>query len=327
MKFREFAWNGFYIEVPENMRLTAEGGNLNSGYLRLEMEGFLMEVKWDPLDPKKAKPLAEVAESFLKTAKKTIEKETKKKIDLKAEITEGRFVSSHSAYSMIVKSGVREPIYIWNCNESKRIILVHFTSVLPEKDDIELIGRILESFRCHGKEDLIPWSALNMHFALPPSFLLSDRRMAVGRTYLIFDEQKPSTFTERGRSLVIEFFSMANVLFGDKCKNLEEWFKVDYWKDLKKRCKNISFRAAEISVQKVMRHKVIYRRGVKKSGFFWRRTTVSENFTWYCFKSNRIYSVSFVSYISRPFFLKRAIDEKDDGKVLQGFLSSFKCHF
>jgi len=326
LKFKEFAWNGFSVEIPESMRLTAEGGHLNSGYLRLEMEGFLMEIKWDPLDPKRAKPLAEVAESFLKTAKKTIEKKTKRKIDLKAEVTEGRFISSHSAYSMIVKSEAREPIYIWNCSESKRTILVHFTSVLPEKDEVELIRSILESLKCHGEEDFIPWSALNMRFALPPSLLLSDRRMAVGRTYLIFEEQKPSAFTERGRNLIIEFFSMANVLFRDKCKNLDEWFKADYWKDLKKRCKNVSFQTAETSVQKVMRHKVIHRRGVKKTGLFWRRTTVSENFTWYCSKSNRIYSVSFVSYVSRPFFLKRTIDEESDSKVLQGFLSSFKCH-
>ncbi|MEM2939893.1 MAG: hypothetical protein QXU95_06475, partial [Candidatus Bathyarchaeia archaeon] len=72
MKFRELSWNGFLLEIPEDMRLTAESGNLNSGYLKFEMEGFLVEVKWDPLDPKKAKSPAVIADSFVKNVKKTL---------------------------------------------------------------------------------------------------------------------------------------------------------------------------------------------------------------------------------------------------------------
>lgn len=325
MKFKEFAWNGFSINIPESMRLTAEGGNLNSGYFRLEMEGFSMEVKWEPFDPKKAKPLAEVANSFLKSLRKTIEKETKKKIDLKAETLENKFISSHNAYPIAIKSGANDLVYIWNCDESKRIILLHFTYMLPKNDGEEIMNRVLESFKCHErKEDFVQWSALNMRFMIPSAFLLSDRKIAVGRAYLIFEERKISHFSEIGRNFIIEYFSMANLLFGSKCRNLEEWFQENYWKNLKDHYRHVSFQKTDF--KKLMKHNVLYKRGVKTSGLIWRKTSICENFTWYCSKSNRIYSVSFISYASSPFFLKRAIDEGNDKKVLQTFISSFQCH-
>ena len=325
LKFKEFAWNGFSINIPEDMRLTVESGNLNSGYLRLERENLSMEVKWGRFDPKKAKPLAEVANSFLKEVKKNIEKETKKKIDLKAETLENRFVSSHNAYSMAIKGGANDLLYMWTCDESERIILLHFTSILPKNEGMEIIERILESFKCHDrKEGFIQWSALNMRFMLPSTFLLSDRRIAVGRTYLLFEERKLSPLAEKGRNLIIEYFSMANLLFGSKCRKLEEWFQENYWKDLKKRYKHISFQKTDF--RRLMRHNVLHKRGIKNSGLIWRRTSLCENFTWYCSRSNRIYSISFISYVSKPFFLKRAINEEEDEKILQTFLSSFQCH-
>lgn len=306
------------------MRLTAEGGDLNSGYLRLEKEGFSMEVKWSLFDPKKARPLAEVASSFLETVKKTIEKEIKKKVDLKAETLESRFISSHNAYSMAIKSGAKELIYLWNCEESGRTIILHFTSVLPENESAEIMDNILESFRCHEKKEFTLWSAFNMRFMIPSTFLLSDRKIAVGRAYLVFNEHKPSSLAERGRNLIIEYFSMANLIFGNKCRKLEEWFKENYWKDLKRHYRYVSFQ--ETNVRKLMRHNVLYKRGVKSSGLIWRRTSVCENFTWYCSKSNRIYSMSFISYLSKPFFLRRRMDMEEDKRILRTFLSSFRCH-
>ncbi|MEM2673949.1 MAG: hypothetical protein QXG34_04425, partial [Candidatus Bathyarchaeia archaeon] len=222
MKFRELSWNGFLLEIPEDMRLTAESGNLNSGYLKFEMEGFLVEVRWDPLDPRKAKSLALIADSFVKNIKKTLEKTSKKRIDIKIENVGNIFVSSHSAYVMILKpnSGLREPVYIWNCDRSKRIVVMHFTSLLSDEESENLIKRIVNSFKCHLEGDFIPWAALNLRFNLPPSFLLSERKIAVGRTHLTFNEQKFSTFAEKGKNLMIEYFSMANLIFEDTYKNI-----------------------------------------------------------------------------------------------------------
>jgi len=326
LKFKEVGWNGFLLEIPEEMRLTSEGGNIKSGYLKFEMEGFLLEIRWDPFEPKKTKPLAEIANSFIKEMKKALEKERKKKIDLKVESMSSISISSHNTYSMNIKSGAeKDLVYIWICKESKRVIIAHLISLLPKDKSKEIIERILGSFKCHLNENFVPWIALNLKFQVPDSFLLSERKIAAGRTYLIFNEQKFSVFTEKGRSLIIEYFSMANLLFEDTYKNPEKWFQDNYWKDLKKRVKNIAFQATE--TRRFMRHKIIYKRGIKKSGLLTRKTTVSENLTWYCSKSNRIYSITFVSYVSRPFFLKRKMDEEEDKKIMQNFLSSFKCHF
>lgn len=326
MKFKELGWNGFLLEIPEEMRLTSEGGNIKSGYLKFEMEGFLIEIRWDPFEPKKTKPLAEIANSFIKEIKKTIEKKSKKKIDLKVESMGNVLISSHNAYSMNIKSGTgKDLVYIWVCKDSKRVIIAHLISLLPEEKSKEIIEHTLSSFKCHFNEESIPWVALNLRFQIPDSFLLSERKIAAGRTYLTFRERKFSVFTEKGRNLVIEYFSMANLIFEDTYKNPEKWFQDKYWKDLKKRLKNIAFQTSE--TKRFMRHKAVYKRGIKKSGLLSRRTTVSENLTWYCSKSNRIYSITFASYVNRPFFLKRKLDEEEDKRIMQDFLSSFKCHF
>lgn len=326
LRFKEVGWNGLLFEVPEEMRMTSEGGNVNSGYLRIEMEGLVMEVKWEPLNPKKVKSLAEVADSFISSAKKKIEKTSKKKIDLKVERAESRFIALHSTYSMFLKTVAEawEPVYIWNCEKSGRIVIIHFTSILPKDTSRELVEHILGSFRCHHEGEFIPWSALNIRFNIPASFLLSERRIAVGRTYLVFNEQKLSPFAEMGRSLIIEYFSMANIICEDTYKNLEVWFKSKYWKDLKKRCKNIAFQTTE--TKRILRHNVLHKHGIKGSGIFTRRLTSCDNLTWYCSKTNRIYSITFTSYVSRPFFLKRKLDEETDKKIMEELISSFKCH-
>jgi len=326
LKFKELGWNGFFLEIPEEMRLTTEGGNINSGYLKFEMENFIMEVRWDPFDPKKPKPLAEIADSFIKTAKKTYEKKAKKKIDLKIESVRSTSVSSHNAYFMVLKpeTNMEEQVYIWNCDRDKRAILIHFISLLPREESENIIGHILSSLKCHLEGEFISWAALNLRFNTPRSFMLSERRIAVGKTYLTFDEQKFSTFTNRGRRLIIEYFSMANVIFEDTYKDVDSWFQKNYWKDLKKRCKDIALQTTE--ERKILRHNVVYKHGIKNSGLFTRRTTMCENLTWYCSKSNRIYSLTYMSYIGRPFFLKRKLDEETDKKIMQEFLSSFRCH-
>lgn len=327
MKFKELGWNGFLLQVPEEMRLATEGGNINSGYFRLEMENLFLEVKWEQANLKKPKSLAEISASFIDSARKTIEKTAKKKVDVKAKVMENVFVSSHNARSMLLEtgSGLKEPTYIWVCEKSGRIIIAHFAlSPLIEEGE-KIVERILGSFKCHTEEDSVTWSALNTRFNIPSSFLLSERKIAVGRTYLTFRDQKFSTFAEIGRSLSIEYFSMANVIFEDTYKDVDAWFQKNYWKDLRKSHKNIAFQSSE--GKKIMRHNAIYRYGVSKSGLFTRKTMLCKNLTWYCSKSNRIYSITYTSYVSRPFFLRRKLSEEDEERFFQSFLSSFKCHF
>ncbi|MCX8170510.1 MAG: hypothetical protein N3E47_00865 [Candidatus Bathyarchaeota archaeon] len=327
MKFKELGWNGFLLQIPEEMRLTAESGNINSGYFKLEMENLLLEVKWEQINPKKPKSLAEISTSFIGSVKKSIEKTAKKKIDVKVKTAENIFISSHNARSMVLEtgSGLREPTYIWICEKSNRIITAHFVFPPLMEEGEKLIEHLLGSFKCHTEEDLVTWSALNIRFSVPRSFLLTERRIAVGRTYLTFMDQRFSTFTEVGRRLSIEYFSMANVLFEDTYKDIDAWFQKNYWKDLKKSHKNIAFQSSEAG--KIMRHNAVYRYGIRKSGLSTRKTTLCKNLTWYCSKSNRIYSITYTSYVSRPFFLKRKLNEEEEEKIFQNFLSSFKCHF
>jgi hypothetical protein len=75
VKFKEFGWNSFFIEIPEEIRFTSYGGNAKSGHLMLESEGCILEARWEPSATKKAKPLAEVAESLIQQIKKKLKKQ------------------------------------------------------------------------------------------------------------------------------------------------------------------------------------------------------------------------------------------------------------
>ena len=87
------------------MRFTSQGGNAETGYLRLEEENLFFEIKWDSLATKKRKPLSEVTQAFVKQLKKT------KKKSIKIVKQDNTRVYRHKAFYVVLKSEI-EDVYI-----------------------------------------------------------------------------------------------------------------------------------------------------------------------------------------------------------------------
>lgn len=317
LKFKDFGWNSFVLRVPQEARLVSEGGNAKTGYMRLEAEDYFFELKWEEAQPKKLKPMPEVADTFIKK----LEKDSKQKIPIQGK--RSTHVSDHDALFLSLKSNLEERLYFWYCEESLRVMILRFAFKSMNMNSRRITRRLLTSLKCHGEESDL-WTVFESRFKTPQSFQLTERKMMVGRTYLLLTEQKLSPFGERKREIFFEYFSMANVRFEDEYKDLDKWMKKTYFKDLKKRYRGIKFQSS--AEEKLNGHDAITKKGAGRSGLTTRRSSLYTNATWYCKDWNRIYSVTVSEQVARPLPLKREIDEEAFEEFSKGFVSTIKCH-
>ncbi len=319
MKFKEFGWTGFALKVPEEMRFTRQGGDSRLGNFMLEAENYLIEAKWETFEPKKAKPLSEIAEALVGQVKKQSKKQS-----ITVLGKEDTYVSKHKALYMIMKSQAEERVYIWYCDESQRVIIFRFVFGTFDESARKITKYVLDTVQCHSEKSI--WSLLNLHFETPNSFLLTDTKITVGRAHFILMDRQLSSFGEKTERILIEYFSMANLIYEETYRDLDRWLEKNYLKDLGKRLKErrIKFKPAEPIA--IKRHKIMVKQAAVKSGVSWRKTTNYTNATWYCPRTNRIYSVTVASSNKRPAFLKREIDKEAHSKLLGDLLVSFDCH-
>jgi len=320
LRFREFAWTGLLFEVPEEMRFSRQGGDTRTGHLMLEAETYMIEAKWEPFEPKKAKSLSEVGGSLVEQIKKQSKNQTVTVLG-----KEDTYVSKHKALYMIVRSRADERVYLWYCVESQRIVILRFVFGAFDDSAKKITKRVLDTLQCHSEKTNI-WSLLNLRFETPVSFLLTDTKITVGRAHFLLVDRKLSSFADKTEKILVEYFSMANLIYEQTYRNLDKWFEKNYLKDLSKKLKEGKLKFKALSSTGFRRHKMEVKQGTAKSGTTWRKTTMYTNASWYCPRTNRIYSVTFVSSIKRPAFLKREIDREAHSKLWEDFLSSLKCH-
>jgi len=320
LKFKAFGWNGILFEVQEDMRFSRQGGNAKSGHVMLEAEEHVVEARWDTVIRKKSRPLSDVTESLIKQMKG---KSKKQEVSILKQ--EEAYVSTHKAMYMIPKSEIEERLYVWYCEESERLVILRFVFKVFDETAKTLMRRAIETMECH-REKASTWSVMNLQFETPGTFLLTDTKIAVGRAHFMLTDRKQSAFSDKLWRILIEYFSMANVVFKDSYRDLNKWFEQNYQKDLRKMVRIRKFKFESPEPGSIRRHKTNIRQGVDNSGFSWRKTTVISNASWYCSGMNRIYSVTVLSTLSRPAFFKRVLDEEEHGKLLGNLLASFKCH-
>jgi hypothetical protein len=321
MKFDKFGWNGFYFEIPEDMRFKRHGGDALSGNLGIEGKNYIIEAKWEPI-PKKSKSLNIVGSDFVDQTKKRLKKT--KKYSVKILRRDDAYIYGHKAHYMVIKEKTEERIYFWYCNESNRLSILRFLFKIKNEDSTKIMKRTLETFICHTKDSNI-WSLLNMYFETPKSFLLSKSEIKVGRAYMILKDRKLKSFTENSSIILVEYFSMANIVYKESYKDLDKWFN-EHLKELNKKLnvRRLNFKAGK-SIR-IKRHKSFIKNTVITSGITSRKTSYYSNATWYCTGTNRIYSITVLSSVSRPILFKREINEANHKKLFKEFLSSLKCH-
>jgi hypothetical protein len=319
LRFKEFGWNSFFLEIPEEMNFTRQGGDAKTGHLILETESCLIEAKWEPFEPKKVKPLSEVAEALVEERKK----QSKKK-NITVSGTGDAYVSKHKALCMNIRSDAEERVYIWYCDESQRIIILRFVFGISDEPARKIMKRALDTVQCHGKESI--WSLLGLRFEIASAFILTDTKMTVGRTHFMLTDRKLSSFTDKTDKILIEYFSMANLIYEETYKQPDKWLQKNYLKDLRKKLKEGKLKLRPAKSITFKRHEMVIKQGTAKSGVSWRKTTIYTNATWYCSTTNRIYSITAASSIKRPIFFKKQISNEAHSKLLEDLLSTFKCH-
>jgi len=321
VKFKEIGWNGFLMTVPEEMNLTRHGGDANQGMFSLESEGYLVEISWRPI-PKKPKPLLSVVETIIDQAKKNAEKKKQKfSVKRKADTT----VYCHNAVYLRLETMAEEHYYIWYCQETNRIVISRFVCETFDEKNKNLIKQLLNVLKCHMGEKNV-WSLMKMRFESPQSFLLKEAHIGVGRAHIELMERKLSAFTERVRTIYVDYFSMANLKFKDTYEDPEKWFEKNFLKDLKKALKKRRIKFVTSGETEVRSHRAIIKQAVKRSGLTTRGANLYTNATWYCSEMNRMYSVTVTSGVTRPFFLKRELKKEEHEELLNGILKSFQCH-
>lgn len=317
MKFVEVGWNGMSFEAPEDFRLLNEKGNFKNGYMRFESENGILELKWEHIS-RRTKSISEVASEFIKQLGKKY-----KKMKISVKKTKATRVFKHHASYIGLKTNMEEPTYLWQCDESKRIILCHFAFKSMNETSREIVKRVIETFKCHG-EGPNTWSILGFSFKAPPTFLLTDRKMTVGGSHLLLVERETGLYKEMRREIFFQYYSMANILFKDDYKDPVKWMENNYIKNLKKRYRKLKFQ--EVEPRRFRRHTAAVQKGASKSGFFWRGRSAYINLTWYCSKSNRMYSVTISSHMKKPVFSKLELDEEALENLAETVFSSIKCH-
>jgi len=305
------------FNIPQDARLVSEGGNAKTGYMRLEAEKCFFEVKWEEVEPKKAKPLSEIVHAFLKK----MEKDSKQKIPIRSK--RSATVFDHQALFMSLKSNIEERIFFWHCSETLRVIIFRFAFQSMDTTSRAIMKEVLTSFKCHGEESTV-WSLFEFTFKAPTSFQLSDRKMMIGRTHLLLLEHKLSPFAERKREILFDYYSMANVQFRDEHQDLDKWFEKRYRKDLRKRYRGSKFQSS--TVGKINGHGGIVKKGLGRTGIITRKSSLYNYATWYCEDLNRIYSVTISEHLARPFPLKRRLDQTAFEDFCREFISNLRCH-
>ncbi|HID90900.1 TPA: hypothetical protein EYP44_02965 [Candidatus Bathyarchaeota archaeon] len=314
-RFKQFGWQGLCFEIPEDWRFTVEGGNIRSGYLRLEAEGLCLELRWERIR-RRPKPLSTIADELVKQLEKS--KKVKKVIVRKRGKTR---IFRHDALFVHLKSDVAAWVFLWYCNESNRFVTCQFSSKAVARHPNLIRKQVLKSLRCHGFSRNI-WSVIGFYFETPTSFELKERKLAVGRTSLLFSREERSTFAEQRSEILFECFSLANVRFEKLYESPGKWMEEYYLKELRKRYRKLKLRASRST--RIRTHKVAVKKGSAGSGIIWRKTASFIVASWYCPDMNRMYAVTVSDQIKRP-IIRCSVGE-DFVDIFKDFFSSVNCH-
>ncbi|MEM5872218.1 MAG: hypothetical protein QW051_05085 [Candidatus Aenigmatarchaeota archaeon] len=311
--------------MPEDARFTRFAGDAKGGSFVFESDEYLIEGKWEPI-PKRRQSISVIATTLIEKMGEQYKKRGRvSSRSIKVLEKKDARVFTHDALFMVVKEQVDERFYLWYCDESNRIMIMRFIFKVFDETSKKIIRKIIESLICH-KEGPNVWSLLNFRFEAPKDFYLTEAKIAVGRAHFVLAAKKISSFSERTSTLIVDYYSLANVVYKDTYNNIDEWFKKNYEKDLFRQMKKRKIKFIPEEPRKLLTHDLVIKKGISKSGFSWRSTTLYTNLSWYCQESNRIYTVTMTSSLSKPFFLKRKTSEIEHTRHLESLLSSFKCH-
>lgn len=198
-------WQRITVWVPPEWSLGALGGDVRSGYFRLDdSHGPRLEVKWEQPKPG-ALDVGKAVEKYLKG----LEREARRRrASWEAQRSTPLLSKRKKKKPMLEcfhwRADVQGHGAIWYCDVCDRLVM---TQVLgPLEENVEPLARqVLLSLEDHSQEEgWDTWSAYELLCQVPSEYLLEEQQMKTGLMELRFIAGK--------RSLRIARFGLANLL-------------------------------------------------------------------------------------------------------------------
>jgi len=212
-QYKRLGWHGVVLDVPWDWEITSESGGKREAYFRMDdnMQSR-MEIKWEHME-KRTAPLTLILDNMIEKMKKDRRQLKKARVLSRGSSK----IGDHTGAYILWQNGAKALATSWYCDTALRLYLIQFFfNPEEEKAETELIERMLKSVVCHGDEDTVLWTVLDVQFELPRELILESRKLLVGRSHMLF--------TSKDVSLLIDWHGFASGLL-EKHGSLRKWFE------------------------------------------------------------------------------------------------------
>jgi hypothetical protein len=205
---REWQWIGWQritVRVPKDWNLGAIGGDVHSGYFRLDdPERPRLEVKWERPKPG-AMDLGRAVERYLKSLRREAKR---RRFDIEVQ-RDTRLLSKRKKRKPMLEcfrwqADEQGHGAIWYCEVCDRLVMAQVTG--PREENLEPLAReVLLSLEDHSREEgWDTWGVYELLCQVPSQYALEEQQLKTGMVELLF---------VAGRStLRITRYGLANVL-------------------------------------------------------------------------------------------------------------------
>jgi hypothetical protein len=298
--------------------MSAEGGDLKSGFVRFEGDSISFELKWEPLK----KPLlpAMIVDDFVNRLRS---KERDLKVYLKSELS----ILKHGCHYSYFRSEKGDGYIIsWSCPETGRVFLGYLSFPRNKLDQAKaIIENSLPSVVCHSTSNFRNWSFYGISFKAPIAYELSERKFLLGKITLALASIKVAySIIADIAGILLECWSAANVKFKSDYTDPARWLDLNYKKDLSRRFGKI--KVIESMPSRAGDHLVTMFSLQAKKGIRYRWNSYIRTYVWYCGDTNRMFALSFFRRVGKPSILPIRVDGSLSSELIDQTLSSFTCH-
>lgn len=274
-------WQGVTARIPAEWNLGALGGDVRSGYLRVDDEHQpRLEVKWSNAGVNLDQALTRYLGQLTKKARRAD----------KVEITrDTRLVSNRQqpgkrleCFSWQSHSQQAHGL-IWRCEHCRRTLIVQVLGSRAE-ELAPLARGVLGSLEDHERDGCYTWALYGFCVDVPKEFELMRQKLMAGYLDLQFEQGR--------RRLRVTRWGMAQMALG--ARSVPHWVEIEYL-----RRRDVHWRAFPLQQEG---HPAAGLGGERRRPFHWlrkqaeyllrfRSAIIFSGKVWYCEPSNRLYAV------------------------------------
>ena len=303
-EFSLTGWQGITVSAPSDWNLAAVGGDMKSGYLRLD-DGDMrrLEVKWSQGVANTEKVLSRYLSQLSRRAKprSSVSVERDVKILSRRTKSDKKFTCFRWQAPQLRACGA-----IWYCHTCGRTVVSQVTGTSQENVE-DLSRQVLGSLEDHPRKGLSTWALYGLVCRVPETYVLQGQVLKAG--YLELE------FAKGRNTLRVLRWGMANVALSGKA--LESWLR-EQWR----RRRDVQTPLAA-SPSAVRGHDGLQLSGARRKFMHLPRSFLAQVFrqkaanefqakAWHCPASNRIYCVEALGVPGEP--------------VVDEVVSGLECH-